>query len=282
MRARVRRTLLAAVVALAAAGCAAAPPGSSPTGAGTVWTWEGTRRIDAWVEVPRGVTLRLLPGTVLQFAFLDKDGDGVGEAGLHVLGRIEAVGTPEAPVVFTSAEAAPRPGDWRGLVFDASRGNVFTACRFSYAEHALHAHFSSAVLERCRLEQNVEGTRLGNSRFEIAHSLVRGNVSKGINFFACENRIHHCTITGNGVGIFLFETDTASVVELNNIFGNEGYDFRLGDFYRGGRTLRGNWWGTTDLAVIAEHVYDGADDPELGRLEIEPAGAPIETGWEQR
>jgi hypothetical protein len=111
---------------------------------------------------------------------------------------------------------------------------------------------------------------------------VRGNASKGINFFACENRVHHCTITRNGVGVFLFDTDTASVIELNNIFGNEGYDFRLGDFYRGGRAVRGNWWGTTDPAEIADHVYDGADDPELGLLEIEPAAAPIENGWELR
>lgn len=261
------------------AGCAATFP-ASPAAAGPVWVWEGTRRIADWVEIPSGVTLRLRPGTILQFAYLDRNGDGVGDAGLHVLGRIEALGERGKPLVFTSAEAAPRPGDWRGLIFDGSQGNVFTECLFEYAEQALHAHFSSAVLTRCRLERNVEGTRLGDSRFEIAHCLVRGNLSKGINFRACANRIHHCTITGNADGIFLFEADTDSVIEQNNIFGNERYDFRLGDFCIGGKTLRGNWWGTADLAVIREHVYDVEDDPELGHLEIEPAPAPIPTGWE--
>lgn len=269
------------IIALAVllAGCAPAPPAGGDAGA-KIWTWGGERRIDAMVEIPAGVTLRLEPGTVLRFAFVDRDGDGVGDAGLHVLGRIEAAGAPGAPVVLTSAEPAPQPGDWQGLVFDNSQGNIFTDCRLEYAQHALHAHFSAATLRRCRLERNVEGTRLGNSSFEIAHCLVRANESKGLNFFACANRIHHNLITGNADGIFLFDTDTDSVIEANNILGNLRHDFRLGDFYRGGKTLRGNWWGTTDTAAIRERVYDAEDDPALGRVEVVPAAAPFETGWE--
>jgi hypothetical protein len=232
------------------------------------------------VEVPAGVTLLLEPGTVLRFAFVDRDGDGAGDAGLHVLGRIEARGTPRAPVVLTSAESDPQPGDWEGLLFDNSHGSVFSECRIEYAQHALHAHFSSAALTRCRLERNVEGTRLGNSRFEIAWCLVRGNESKGLNFFACANRIHHNLITGNADGVFLFETDTDSVIEANNICGNLRHGFRLGDFHKGDRTVAGNWWGTTDPAAIRALVYDGEDDPGLGRVEVVPAPAPFVTGWE--
>ncbi|HEY6000420.1 MAG TPA: hypothetical protein VI078_14120, partial [bacterium] len=66
---------------LALAGCAAAPPVGGG-GAARVWTWSGERRIAEFVEVPAGVTLRLEPGTVLRFAFVDRDGDGIGDAGL--------------------------------------------------------------------------------------------------------------------------------------------------------------------------------------------------------
>jgi hypothetical protein len=248
--------------------------------AGTVWTWSGERRIAEFVEIPAGVTLRLAPGTTLRFSFADRDGDGIGDAGLHVLGRIEAVGTPAAPIVLTSAEAAPQPGDWQGLVFDNSAGNVFVECRLEYAQHALHAHFSSARLERCRLERNVEGTRLGNSSFSIERCLVRGNASKGINFFGCSNGIRHNLITGNADGVFLFETDTDSVIEANNIVGNRRYDVRLGDFYRGGKRLGANWFGTADPAAIRARVFDGEDDPGIGALEFTAAPAPFVTGWE--
>jgi len=71
------------------------------------------------------------------------------------------------------------------------------------------------------------------------------------------------------------------VIEANNIVGNLRHDFRLGDFYKGGRVLRGNWWGTTDQAAIRERVYDGEDDPALGRVEVDPAPAPFVTGWEE-
>ena len=261
------------------AGCASvAPPNGAP--AGTIWTWSGNRRIAEFIEIPAGVTLLLAPGTTLRFAFVDRDGDGVGDAGLHVLGRIEAAGTPTAPIVFTSAETDPQPGDWQGLVFDNSKNNFFSESRFEYAQHALHAHFSSARLERCRLERNIEGTRLGNSSFAIERSLVRGNVSKGLNFFGCSNIIRHNLITGNADGVFLFETDTNSVVEANNIVGNQRYDLRLGDFYRGGKELGENWFGTTDVGTIRERVFDGSNDPALGRLEFTPSHEPFVTGWE--
>lgn len=276
------RYLLFVLEIVVLTGCAASSPLPRDTAVatGTIWTWQGERRIAEFLEIPAGVTLVLARGTTLRFAFVDRDGDGVGDAGLHVLGRIEAVGTPADPVLFTSAERDPQPGDWQGLVFDNSAGNSFTESRFEYAQHALHAHFSAARLERCRLERNIEGTRLGNSSFSIEHCLVRGNVSKGLNFFGSSNRIRHNLITGNADGVFLFESDTDSVVEANNILGNQRYDVRLGDFYRGGKRLGANWFGTTDPAAIRKRVFDGEDEPGLGRLEAPPAPLPFVTGWE--
>jgi len=244
------------------------------------WVWEGRHRIASLVEVPEGITLRLLPGTTLEFVFDDRDGDGYGDNGLHIRGRILAAGTEAAPVVLTSAEAEPRPGDWVGLLLDNSKDNLFEFCTIEYARHALHAHFSEGRITRSRLAGNIEGTRLGDSRFEISYSLITGNESKGLNFRACANHIHHNTVTANGTGIFLFETDTKSVVESNNIHGNEGWDFRLGDFYEGGARLRGNWWGTDDEETIRSRIFEGDEPGSRGRVKISPAPGPIATGWE--
>jgi hypothetical protein len=245
------------------------------------WIWEGEHVIDAFLEIPREVTVQLRPGTVLRFAFADRDGDGYGDNGLHVRGSIVALGTAEEPVVFTSGADAPAPGDWQGLLIDESEGNVFEHVLFEYARHALHTHFSQGRIFKSRLERNIEGTRLGDSRFEISWSLIAGNESKGLNFRSCANHIHHNTITGNGNGIFLFETDTDSVIERNNIHANEGYDLRLGDFYEGGLKVRANWWGTADETIIRDRIFEGDDQESRGRVVIAPARAPYENGWER-
>jgi len=270
---------LAALVSLGG-GCASTPP-PLPEGGGE-WVWEGTHRITTFLEVPEGVTLRLMPGTVLQFAWDDRDGDGYGDNGLHVRGRIVAAGTEQAPVVLTSAGGEPRPGDWEGLLLDESKENLFENCTIEYARHALHTHFSSGRIIRSRLVRNIEGTRLGDSRFEISYSLIRDNESKGLNFRACANHIHHNTITGNGTGIFLFETDTQSVMEMNNVHDNEGWNFRLGDFYEGGVTLRNNWWGSADREAARQSIFEGDEPGSRGRVKISPAAGPFDTGWEGR
>lgn len=275
----IRGLTVAGMLAAIVTGCAAPSP-PMPEGAAE-WTWEGRHRIGSFVEIPPGVTLRLLPGTVLEFLYEDRDGDGYGDNGLHVKGRVVAGGSADSPVLFTSAQPQPRPGDWGGLLLDNSRGNLFEHCTFEYARHALHTHFSEGRIDRSRIVSNIEGTRLGDSRFEISRSVVAGNVSKGLNFRACANHIHHNTITGNGNGIFLFETDTESVIEANNIYGNERYDLRLGDFYEGGIELRGNWWGTADGEAIRSRIFEGDEPSQRGRVRIDPAAARIQTGGEE-
>ncbi len=279
VRARVSRlAALSACLVMIASGCAGPGPPMPPDSG--EWTWEGRVRIDRFIEVPAAVTLKIMPGTRLEFVYEDRDGDGHGDNGLHVRGRIVAAGEAESPIVFTSAEGEPRPGDWRGLLLDNSRGNLFEHCTFTYARHAFHSHFSEGRITRSRLVDNIEGTRLGDSRFEISHSLIARNVSKGLNFRASANYIHDNRITGNGNGIFLYETDTESRIEENDIFGNEGYNLRLGDFYRGGIRLKGNWWGSADKAVIAEGIYEGEGEGESGRVKIAPAAAPVATAGE--
>jgi hypothetical protein len=276
---RMKRILAAAaLVLILSAECAALPP--MPPGA-REWIWEGEHVITDFLEIPREVTLQLRPGTVLRFAVDDRDGDGYGDNGLHVLGSIAALGTAAEPVVFTSAADSPVPGDWQGLLLDESRGNLFEHVLFEYARHALHTHFAEGRILRSRIARNIEGTRLGDSRFEIAWSLIADNQSKGLNFRTCANHIHHNSITRNGTGIFLFETDTESVIEKNNILGNEGYDLRLGDFYTGTLTVRDNWWGTADPEAVRERIFEGDEPGSRGRVGIAPAEKRFESGWKE-
>jgi hypothetical protein len=62
-------------------------------------------------------TLTIEPGTTLRFkrnGLLAVEHYGSSEP---ASGALYAVGTPEKPIVFTSAEPAPMPGDWLGISF---------------------------------------------------------------------------------------------------------------------------------------------------------------------
>ena len=90
----------------------AAPPAITLTGAASTTTWSGgPYLIQGNVDVPVGTTLTIAPGTVLE---MDPN------ASLTVEGTLLARGTASAPIVFTSSQAQPRPGDWGGIVFNGT------------------------------------------------------------------------------------------------------------------------------------------------------------------
>lgn len=76
---------------------------------------------------PSPVTLTLEPGVELRFGPAGRlIVDVSGDAG----GVLSAVGTADAPIVFTSASATPQPGDWVGIWIE----HVDAATRLEHAE----------------------------------------------------------------------------------------------------------------------------------------------------
>jgi parallel beta-helix repeat protein len=237
----------------------------------------GTIVLSGNCTVPRGSVLTLLPGTRVTFLRRDLDGDGRGDSRLTVEGTLRSLGTPERPVIFTSAEGEARPGDWDTILFSFAEGNELAWTVVEYASYALHAHFSSGEVRHSLLHRNLEGCRMGNSRFAFRDSAIRDNISKGLNFHACAATVTGNQISGNGNGLFLFEKDAGTLVEGNNLEGNQRYNLRLDDFFREDLTLGRNWLGTTRPEEASETIYDGEDDPTLGRVGIGLAPAPFPT-----
>ena len=60
--------------------------------------WQGRILVNGLVRVPDGGRLIILPGTVVEFRKKDTNGDGIGENGLFIQGRLLAKGTREAPL----------------------------------------------------------------------------------------------------------------------------------------------------------------------------------------
>lgn len=81
------------------------------------------------LTIEAGVTLKMVRGVAIHI-----DGSAAAPA------TIKALGTAEKPVVITSAEATPKPGDWRGLYFNGrvSEGNVLDHVRIEYTGADCH------------------------------------------------------------------------------------------------------------------------------------------------
>jgi hypothetical protein len=93
---------------------------------------------------PLGVTLTLQPGAELRFKPIPPGSasnaqglrmvfGGVGNPGLNPIGRLIALGTPGAPIRFTSASPTPGAGDWAGLLLLTATGSEMA---FNIVEYA--------------------------------------------------------------------------------------------------------------------------------------------------
>ncbi|MGE5188768.1 MAG: right-handed parallel beta-helix repeat-containing protein [Gemmatimonadota bacterium] len=276
-----RRAATAALCALLAGGCAgfpAAPPAAAGKAALPVRgirqdeTWRGEVRVRGSVVVQKGATLTILAGTVVRFERIDVDGDGIGDSELYVEGELVAEGTPDSPIVFTSAEVDPAPRDWKYLFINLSPRAVLVHCVSEYAFSGVQIHFSRASVSRCTFRRNVDGLRFSTAEGEFTRNVMTGNVygvryeERGSKALLARN-----DITGNKVGIFcVTESPGRIVIRENRIHGNADYDFKLGNRQRTDIPARENWWGTTDAEAIRSKIFDRRMEPDLGTVLFEP------------
>ena len=246
--------------------------------------WSGEVRVDGIVHVRKGATLTILPGTRIlfsdrRFGTADEH-EGFFAPGIRVEGRIIAEGTEEAPIRFASAREPAVPGSWDKILFSFSAGNRFFHCTFEGARYAFHAHFSQIDVRECLFRENVEGVRLGASRVTIEDSVFTRNELRGINFRECRNEIRGNLVFGNGDGIFLHSKDSPSVIRGNAIYGNRGWNLRMGDLHAEGIDVSGNWWGSAREEEAREGIYDGTRLPGIGTARISPvlARPPVSGG----
>jgi len=98
------------------------------------------------------VTLTLDPGVVLKFPKTSPTTPGArvvfggnGNSPNNTTGVLNALGTASQPIVFTSGEIAPAPGDWVGLWLDTANGS-----RLDHVEIGYAGAFSGIVSVNCK------------------------------------------------------------------------------------------------------------------------------------
>lgn len=182
---------------------------------------------EALVVMP-GVTLTIDPGVVVWFRSL----------GLVVRGTLQACGTAEQPVVFSSLKAK----GWKGIFIDGSEGeNFLRHCRISGAEFGIRSARARLVIEDCRLQENTWGVVGEEGQIDINGSLVRASAKTGIAARNSRLAVKGSVVTENAAGGFLLE-GSPSIIEGNNIVNNGGWGIKT----VGAPTevlAANNWWG---------------------------------------
>lgn len=233
--------------------------------------WSGKVTVVGQVVVKKGATLTILPGTMVRFAWLDEDGNGIGDGELNVEGRLVARGTRVHPITFTSARENPAPKDWTYVMISTSRESAVEHCIFEYAFTGLQVHLSSATVRNSSFRRNFEALRFSTADVRIERNDIVGNTygiryeSRGSEAFVTGNRI-----VGNEYGFFPVVKSTSSVKIVGNDIENLGYNVKMGEEQREDLDFRGNWWGTAEPGLIEAGFFDRHREPSIGRVLYTP------------
>jgi len=137
---------------------------SNTTRKGTIFedeTWGGTIHVTGDIDVMEGATLTILPGTIIKIALTDDQNKGRDEpiTDIHfpkdppfyekqkititIRGILNAVGTPDNKIIFTSVSENPTTYDWRGI--DIFHGRLEHAI-VEYGQGNIQIQHSSDVI----------------------------------------------------------------------------------------------------------------------------------------
>jgi hypothetical protein len=170
------------------------------------------------VEVLEGVTLTVEPGVTVRFR---------SGAGVQVNGELIALGTEGQPIIFTSAETTPGPGDW---------GNIeFTTTAITTTMDTEGSYVSGSVLGYCVVEYAGSGadSAIAVRSLLIDHCAVQSNSARGISA-TVSSRITNNTVSSNlhtaphtdayGGGIYALQSSVrGNIVSDNSITGSRAY-----------------------------------------------------------
>lgn len=163
--------------------------------------WEGNILVDGILTIPPGVTLEIRPGTTVRFTHSDPHGVGIGEHEIFVQGRLKAVGTAEAPILFTSAESQGWPGAWGAInMMVSEEGNRLEHCIIEYAYRGFHAHFSRMEIRNATFRNNVRGMQFQESDVVISRSRVAENLN-GMQFRDSQVLLEDTIVADNAWGV---------------------------------------------------------------------------------
>jgi hypothetical protein len=177
--------------------------------------WGGEVSVAESVNVVTDSSLTLLPGTTVAFRHYRGYQEPARRLSLTVQGGIEAIGTPDAPIVFTSDAAEPRNGDWSMVRLETPSGpSVFDYVVFEFGQQGLNVWQGNVTISHSVFRwNNWEGLYFeSNSTATVDHCHIYEN---GYNGIAAEQfnqlEINNCEVWRNGTNGIHLDASTARI-----------------------------------------------------------------------
>ncbi len=214
--------------------------------------WQGRIEVAGTIRVPQGSRLIIMPGSIIEFVKKDTNGDGIGENGIMVQGRLIARGTKEEPIVFRSAEKIKAMGDWDSInIMDSALGqNLIENCIIEDAYRGLHFHFSNVAVHNSIILNNYRGIQFQESQVDLRGNYLAGNNS-GVQGRDSDLIFSDNTLQNNYVGANFFRTTMTAIG--NRIVGNWKEGLRIRE---GVSTLQENLFeGNRQGLLLADMFY---------------------------
>jgi len=250
-------------------------------------TWSGIVQVMGDIIVPEGATLRIEPGTIVQFAHNREEESQLTlenyyewpKPALYVFGTLLAVGSPDRLICFTSDAAEPRGADWRGIMISAKSSypadrSIITYAIVEYAHKSILFDRGSATMphlvENCilRSANHIFRKKLAGTEFEGGSAITHWDASSPI--------VRGNIMYSNTHAIEAGPVDQGAPVFEDNIV---CFNQKRGNYYGGANGVRtwgrgaapvfrnnlfySNWWGMEfnwgSRAVVENNIISGND-----------------------
>jgi len=207
---------------------------------------------DYWV-IPSGITLTVEPGVKL-----------MANSKLFVDGNLQAIGTAEQPIIFTSIPDSG-PGEWWGLMFRGGTGHLSHAIVRYGGDNNIYAENIQTGELLIEDSQIVDGGAVGGQRDDgiyiyNSNVIVRRSELSNLSTFgyavAVEGELSHvtleeCRVLHNYGGLYV---NTADQVTLRNVAFSDLQSYGL--VVRSNGTLTGEHVTLSHIAADALWVYE--------------------------
>jgi len=181
----------------------------------TIWTLtDSPFVVSKNVTIRPSATLTIEPGVEVRFG---------GYFSISVEGRLNAIGTQNKNITFTSNKAQPTAGDWGTINFTGTAQSILAYCVLKYATNGTTIENSDVEIRNSEISiGSKNGIVLINTKAKVLNSEIRDNLNSGI-YSTGNNQatIQDNTIKANANGVLLTGVSTSGVnITQNKVLSN--------------------------------------------------------------